>query len=423
MAQYRPPEPINFLEPKWDVWKSSFMTFRLVSELHRKSSEVQVASLKYCMGYESEEVFKTFNLSEEEGKQFDTVLSKFDAYFKPKVNVIRLRRIFQRRLQAENESEEVYIRTLYTLAEDCAFGELKQERIRDQFIAGINDDRLQEKLELQYMSNQEDFTLAKVVEYTRVYCDIRDGRKLDRAANDIHAVKLTQSMDNVCGYCGRVHPRQKCPAFGKKCAKCSRRNHFASVCRNLGNRTYNDKEEARGRYTNNGPQYRPNLNAVESSASSPYEEEGFVAFLGEHKSNPGRSWNVDILVNSIKIPVKIDTGADVSVLNNYTYKKIPGVPALSKPNRILRTPNGVLDIAGIVELSISKKENSKREIFYVLPPENNTVNLLSRNASLCLGFVVFCFEVVFIFEVIFIFEVFFIFICRHGIHHKPSMTI
>ena len=60
------------------------MTFRLVTELHKKDEEVQVASLRYCMGPEADDIFKTFGLSE-----------KFDEYFKPKVNIIRMRRIFQ----------------------------------------------------------------------------------------------------------------------------------------------------------------------------------------------------------------------------------------------------------------------------------------------------------------------------------------
>lgn len=80
------------------------MTFRLVTKLHKETGEIQVASLKYCMGAESEDVFKTFGLSGEQEKDFDAVIKKFDDYFKPKVNVIRLRRIFQRRIQELHEN-------------------------------------------------------------------------------------------------------------------------------------------------------------------------------------------------------------------------------------------------------------------------------------------------------------------------------
>ena len=90
MAQYRSPVPLNFQEPRWTAWRSQFMTFRMVTKLHNEEEEVQVASLKYCMGPESEEIMKTFALSSSEEKKFNVVLKKIDEYFKPKVNVIRL---------------------------------------------------------------------------------------------------------------------------------------------------------------------------------------------------------------------------------------------------------------------------------------------------------------------------------------------
>ena len=65
MAQYKPPNPLNFVERKW---KSQYETFRLLTKLGEESGEVQVASIKYCMGPEAEEVMKTFGLSEAESK-------------------------------------------------------------------------------------------------------------------------------------------------------------------------------------------------------------------------------------------------------------------------------------------------------------------------------------------------------------------
>ena len=32
-----------------------------------------------------------------------------------------------------------------------------------------------------------------------------------------------------CKYCNGKHPPRKCPAYGKKCAKCNCLNHFAEV--------------------------------------------------------------------------------------------------------------------------------------------------------------------------------------------------
>ena len=35
----------------------------------------------------------------------------------------------------------------------------------------------------------------------------------------------------TCGRCGLNHEPKKCPAFGKICGKCLKKNHFAHACR------------------------------------------------------------------------------------------------------------------------------------------------------------------------------------------------
>ena len=116
MAQFQPPEKLNFTDPRWEEWKNSFLAFSLITELNKKPVNIQIATLKYCMGNEADELLKTFNLTDEESSSFDTILARFDEYFKPKKNIIRLRRIFNRRLQEEGEDIEIYICSLYSLS-------------------------------------------------------------------------------------------------------------------------------------------------------------------------------------------------------------------------------------------------------------------------------------------------------------------
>lgn len=218
------------------------MTFRLVTKLTKEDPEVQIASLKYCMGIEAEDIMKTFNLTVSEIKDFEVVLKKFDEYFKPRINVIRMRRLFQRRMQQIDENEETYFRALYTAAEDCEFGGLKKERIRDQFIAGIRDEALAEKLEHMYMSKKENFTLDCVIDFTRTYCEIRTGRQQEKEqmkSENINEIshrldlrkELKHSRNVECTYCGTVHAKKSCPAFGKTCTSCGWKNHYSRVCR------------------------------------------------------------------------------------------------------------------------------------------------------------------------------------------------
>ena len=98
MAQYKPPPQLNSVDPNCDRFIGQYETFRMLTDLTKKPGGFQVASLKYCMGPESEEIMKTFNLSTEDAKDYNTVVEKFRNYFSPRKNVLRFRRVFYRRM-------------------------------------------------------------------------------------------------------------------------------------------------------------------------------------------------------------------------------------------------------------------------------------------------------------------------------------
>lgn len=80
-----------------------------------------------------------------------------------------------------------------------------------------------------------------------------------------------------CGRCGTMHGRNACPAYGKRCLRCSKINHFARVC---------------GVYF------------VEAS------DEKVIFSLNKDLSD----WTIDLKINEHIINFKLDTGADVNVL-------------------------------------------------------------------------------------------------------------
>ena len=59
--------------------------------------------------------------------------------------------------------------------------------------------------------------------------------------NEIHYFKKeNEKIIQNCKYCGGKHAIRSCPAFGKQCSKCTKKNHFAKMCRA---RSINDTEE------------------------------------------------------------------------------------------------------------------------------------------------------------------------------------
>ena len=141
------PSPFNFHMPdEWPHWKRWFQQFRLASGLSVKGSKRQVSTLLYCMGETAEDTLNSTDILDNDKKDFKKVLDKFDEFFHVRRNVIFERVLFNRRVQRENESVEQFITSLYSLAENCSYGDFKEEMIR--IVDGIRDQGLSERLQM-----------------------------------------------------------------------------------------------------------------------------------------------------------------------------------------------------------------------------------------------------------------------------------
>ena len=170
--EIKSPENFDFDAKKWSAWKQRFMRFRLASDLASKSEEKQVSTLIYCMGDQSEDIFQSFNLTDDDAKKFDTVLQKFDKYFGVEKNVIFERAKFNMRCQEPDEPAESFITSLHKLSETCDYGLLRDELIRDRIVAGIRDGELSKKMQLDAK-----LTLEKAMTIVQQSEDIRAATK------------------------------------------------------------------------------------------------------------------------------------------------------------------------------------------------------------------------------------------------------
>lgn len=90
------------------------------------------------------------------------VLKKFNHFFKIRKNIIYECARFNHRNQLQGETAEQYIMALYALADNCEYGTMKEELIRDRLVVGILDDALSKKLQLM-----SDLTLEKAKKEVR----------------------------------------------------------------------------------------------------------------------------------------------------------------------------------------------------------------------------------------------------------------
>ena len=165
MASYQMPPHKNFSfsKPKeWSKWFCRFQRFCQASGLTDKSSENQVNTLVYTMGNVANIILSYFGLTDDEKKNYDMVVEKFERYFVKKRNVIFDTARFNQCKQEEGESVNDFVTALFCLSEHCQYGNLCEEMIRDRIVVGLRDSSLSEKLQLE-----ADLTLKKALGFVR----------------------------------------------------------------------------------------------------------------------------------------------------------------------------------------------------------------------------------------------------------------
>ena len=244
MFSINPPESFDFAKPQdWEKWIRRFERFRVASDLDKSSDANQVNTLIYCMGDEADDVLKGLTLTAEQKLIYSSVRDGFTNFFVPKKNVIYQRAKFNQRVQGPSESADSFITALYALAEDCEYGALRDELLRDRIVVGIRDTVLSQKMQMESRLD-----LAKAINMVRQAEDIKR-QQTDQRGDAAHATKTTvdavhtkkakqlawknkrqpvkQHKDKhetqlgaehrSCPKCGKSHAKFQCPAKNADC--------------------------------------------------------------------------------------------------------------------------------------------------------------------------------------------------------------
>ena len=391
MPKFNAPEPMSFDAPaKWPEWKERFARFRIATKLHKDDGEVQVASLVYAMGRQAENIFKSFTFDPppaptdadpnplDPKDNYDVVLKKYDAYFVPKRNTIYERAKFYQRTQEPGESIECFVRNLHELAANCRFEERETENIRDRLISGMSDKEMSLKLQLE----QDDLTLVKAVEMARhkEMVKAQNETKVD-AVRKPYPNKSTSAgppknqggqgggppkMDgSKCSKCGYVHRTPRCPADGKRCNSCKGWNHFSSVCnKKTAVEDLEVRDEGSGDEGEGDQRYF--LGAVECPDSDP-------------------AWFVELDVNGNPVKWKLDSGADVSVMSQETFKKMRERPELKPISIELLSLGGAVKPLG--QFIAKTKFKGTKYSFRVIVVPKMIDCLMSRSVACRMGLI------------------------------------
>ena len=248
---------------------------------------------------------------------------------------------------------------LYELTENCEFGAMKSELIRDRLVVGLLDDSLSEKLQMD-----SKLTLEEAVKKVRQREAVHEQHQSLRGANDSTSAletvtgsnpkrsnrrgrqqaqtqsrpnrrptAATGSTNKRCTRCGKEqHPKDKCPARDATCHRCQRKGHYSAQCYSKTVST---------------------VRSAEGGSPTPFLDNAFMDTVNSGTQN---AWFTTIRMGEKETKFKLDTGAEVTAITQETYEHL-GKPQLVASDKVLYGPSQhSLGVLGKFRCSLTSAE-------------------------------------------------------------------
>ena len=244
----------------FEIWKSKFDGYSLLVGLPDLTLAEQRAALLALLDDDWSRTVR-FGIPGSESASVQEIVAAMQQHLRRQRNVLLDRRDFDSRVQQEGESFDEYLCTLKEIAAFCDFcTACVDERLRDRIIVGVRSDEARRR-----MLEQNGLTLMAAADICRAaenaatsgaaiegstssvlkmsaYRRQRDGGRFGGRTGGAISSDITTApsahtgSSDRCAGCGAPShsERQRCPATGRTCFKCGKKDHFSSVCRSRG---------------------------------------------------------------------------------------------------------------------------------------------------------------------------------------------
>ena len=206
-----------------------------------------------------------------------------------------------------------------------------------------------------------------------------------------------------CGYCGQTDTHEEgknCPAYGKKCIKCQKFNHFSSVCKSKG--PHNSKKGNEQKRDHKPPENSRHKRRVKRTTeeeedadnSTSSDDEFFcqaVRHLRQVKKikTDGEDRTVSVKIEDVDVRAEQDSGAEVNVMDEHQFKGLTNRSSLKltlQPSRIkLSTLQSDLPVKGEFTATVRNQTCGAFARFIVTRGRINSPPLISKSTLQELG--------------------------------------
>lgn len=380
---------------EWTFWKQSFEDFLVTTGQDEAADKVKLSLLRNMMGPEAARIVATFPLSTTDCCIYNKVIEAIDNYAKPRTNVVFDRFLFNKRKQEEGEIFDSFLTDSRRLLKSCQFSDnsgepIENQLLRDKIVHGVRDKNVQEAL-----LRQDNLSLEKAIKFCQTSEQSKQQvEKLNSCLQEISVVHSKESKkknkDNVsvsfkqskflCTRCQTEHGKRECPAFGKFCQRCGKKNHFAISCRVKNVKFVEEKSTSE---SDVGSDVDSNINCW--TLNTVQNQHNNVK--GRVQGNCTNSWSEKILIEDMSIKCKLDTGADVSVMPLKIFKKISksaGIKPIKTNVRLQGFDGSKSTPVGRVNLKCEYNDKVAYEDFMIV---NGTSMLLGLPGCIALNLV------------------------------------
>lgn len=343
MAELKPPGGLRLSEDTAENWKRFKQRMELyfiaTATKEPRTKQQKAAIFLHVAGQEAIDVFNTFQLTADEKEDYDVLVQQFEDYCLPRVNETYERYVFRTRVQEPGEAFELFFRDLQLKARTCNFGDLSESMLRDQIVYGTASKKLRERL-----LREKDLTLSKAVDFSKsAEISERQNKTFEHVEETVDPVASRMK----CKYCSYVHEPRLCPAFGKACKKCGKKNHFAKVC-NSAKKSVD--------------------NVINQTTGSRTDTDDFdILSVNGERGKEKRDWMVTAKIGSHEARLKVDTGAQANLLPLSMYKRLRLSTPLEPSSTTLRSYGGAtLEHMGKVCLDVQIHGQRGRLNFFIM---------------------------------------------------------
>ena len=196
--------------------------------------------------------------------------------------------------QRDNESFSDFSNRTCSISNDCDWKD-RDEQIVCSLIFGARHKEAQRKALLK----PKDFSVKSCVEhFTSFEINDKQQNAIKSGAINVIDYKPKHKQQN-CWFCGNIHPRKSCPAYGHECKKCGRTNHFERCCINKSGKeaktssqkSHQKSKGDREQYQTSKKQYGKNKNNkkvfhVNEHSDESSNEDLFCLEVNQHIDEP-----------------------------------------------------------------------------------------------------------------------------------------